>query len=212
MRTRWSLGVWLSVLTVFCACRSAPRLGEAGAAGEPLPEFFGPVTWASTEAELRTSFPDAQVDHRDFGSQVPGTLGVLKLEGARLPPFGAARVRLLRRGGVPTGVLVIESIDNAAQTCPEAPEEFADCAKRLERRRHDVFEALAGPLRSRYGPPSVDAHFGSDEAEGQDPRQFSLSWKRPGYTLELGTGMEPSGHAEWTVRLVAIRDPEYPFL
>ncbi|AGC43482.1 hypothetical protein MYSTI_02155 [Myxococcus stipitatus DSM 14675] len=212
MRTRLLPGLCLSALTVFCSCRSVPRPGEAGAAGEPLPEFFGPVTWTSTEAELRTAFPEAQVDNRDFDSQVPGALGILALEGARLPPFGDARVRLLRRGGVPTGVLVIESIDNAAQTCPEAPEEFADCAKRLEQKRQAVFESLAGPLRRRYGPASVDAHFGSDEAEGQDPRQFSLTWKVPGYTLELGTGQEPSGHAEWTVRLVAIRDLEYPFL
>ncbi|NVJ25107.1 hypothetical protein HUW62_28165 [Myxococcus sp. AM011] len=161
---------------------------------------------------MRTYFPKAEIYNRDFDSQGPDTLGMLKLEGARLMPFGDARVRLLRRGGAPTGVLVIEYIDNPAMTCPETPEGFADCAKRLERERHAVFDALVGPLQSRYGPASVDSHFGSDEVEGQDPRQFSLSWKLPNYTLELGTGQEPSGHAEWTVRLVAIRDPEYPFL
>ncbi len=65
MRTRLFPGVWLSVLTIFCSCRMTPRLPEADAAGEPLPEFFGPVTWDVTEVELRTHFPNAGIYNRD---------------------------------------------------------------------------------------------------------------------------------------------------
>lgn len=126
MRTRLFLGVWLCALAVFCSCRGVPHLREEGAAGQPLPEFFGPVTWNSTEAELRTYFPKAEFYNDDFDSQAPDALGMLKLEGARLMPFGDARVRLLRRGGLPTGVLVIEYIANPA-TCPNTQEEFSDC-------------------------------------------------------------------------------------
>ncbi|RJS25687.1 hypothetical protein DRW03_04180 [Corallococcus sp. H22C18031201] len=113
---------------------------------------------------------------------------------------------------LPTGVLVVEHIDNPAATCPTESDAFADCAKRLEEERRALVDSLAETLRRRYGSGRVDPHLGSDEVEGQDPRQFALSWTRPGYTLELGTGQEPSGHSEWTVRLMAIRDPESPFL
>ncbi|MBJ6759164.1 hypothetical protein JGU66_00225 [Myxococcaceae bacterium JPH2] len=212
MRTHWFFGAWFCALTVFSSCRTSPPLPEATAAAEPLPELFGPVTWDSTEAELHSRFPEASISHRDADLQGAHTVGVLLLEGARLAPFGSARVRVMRRSGVPTGVLVIEHIDNPAETCPTDSDAFAACAKRLEHERQALFDSLADPLRRRYGPGRFDPHFGSDEVEGQDPRQFSLSWARPGYTLELGTGQEPSGHAEWTVRLVAIRDPEYPFL
>jgi hypothetical protein len=221
MHTRWLLWVCLSALTLLGACASrstpspAPARAPEAVASEPLPEAFGPVTWEATEARLHARFPEAVVSTHDFGDLFPHVEGgalALQLDGVRLPRFGVARVRVMHRGGQPTGVLVIERLDNPATGCPLESDAFSACWDAMMRERRTLFDTLAQDFQRRYGPPLVDPHFGSDEPEGEDPMQVTLRWRRPGYVLELGTGMEPTGHSEWTVRLVAIRDPEYPFL
>lgn len=221
MRTRWLPLVCLFGLTLLGACArqrtvsSAPVSTPETGAHEPLPEAFGPVSWESTEAQLRARFPEAVASTHDFGDLFPHVEGgalALHLEGVRLPRFGAARVRVMHRGHQPTGVLVIERLDNPAVSCPSESKAFSACWDAMMRERRTLFDSLAEDLQRRHGPPLVDSHFGSDEAEGEDPTQFTFRWTRPGYTLELGTGMEPTSHSAWTVRLVAIRDSAYPFL
>lgn len=220
MRGRGWCRVGLAVLGVLgglgCARAGSGALPPARetVVDESLPEVFDAVGWASTEAQLRARFPEARVSTHEFGD-MPGVNGralTLDLSGVQLPPFGIARVRVMHREGHPTGVLAIERLDHPAMSCPADSEGFTACWEEVRRARRTLFDTLAKQLEQRYGAPSVDPSFGTDASEGQDQDPYTLRWRRPGYTLELGTGLDPSVHSVWTVRLAAIRDLEFPFL
>ena len=82
------------------------RLRTSWALKRPFGAGLG--AWRTTAAVTSVGMPDASItepiDCEDGCSGGRGSCGVL------------------RRGGMPTGLLVIESIDNPAETCPGAPE------------------------------------------------------------------------------------------
>ncbi|WNG20368.1 hypothetical protein [Cystobacter fuscus] len=215
--------LWLLVLTLLCTCRASTPPPAAQLAETPLPDMFGPIDWSTDADSLRARFPEARVwetdhDPRDWKDEEGRELVAVEVVAtdAHLEPFGTVDIRVMRFEGHAPAVLVIQRSDNPDECFPGgASQEQSDaCLLRLESARRAVYDSLAARLTSRFGPGKLD-HLQSEamltDKEPVDIAQSERTWELPGLVLRLALGMDPRYHSPMMVRLVASRDPRYPY-
>ncbi len=207
------------------ACQSREPRASAVPAPALLPDVFGPIDWSMDAARLRARFPEARVTEapgsepsraEDERGRELKTWEVVATD-AHLEPFGTVDIQVLRFEGQPPAMLVLQRSDNPFEDCASrdtAPEALEACVSRKDRERRALYDGLAERLTARFGPGRLE-HLRSDaepaDEEPVDLEQSERIWDVPGGTLRLALGLDPRFHAPKMVRLIASRDPRYPY-
>ncbi|MBM7112565.1 hypothetical protein [Archangium primigenium] len=201
------------LLPPLAACHGRDARPTAAPAETPLPDVFGPLDWSTDAARLRARFPEARV------VEGPGADTLTTWEtvatNAHLEPFGPVELQVLGYPGQRPVMLILQRTDDPFEECVsgDAPARAACVARRDHERRalHDTLEArlvsLHGP--GTLGPLMSDAV--PEAGDPVDPEQAERTWALPGLTLRLAIGLDPRFHQPRMVRLIASRDPSYPY-
>ncbi len=187
--------------------------------------MFGPLDWSATAESLRARFPEARVEESEprTSAYVDSEKGreLLLVEvtahGAQLEPFGTVDLTVMGFQGQPPAVLVIQRSDSPQNDCYGpgiSDEQGAQCRERLAHERRAVYDPIALQLISRHGPGKLGHLESEAELTEADPvrlEQSERTWELPGLELRLALGGDPRYHGVQMVRLVASRDPRYPY-
>ncbi len=211
------------LLPPLVACHGRDARPTAAPVETPLSDVFGPLDWSTDAARLRARFPEARVvegpgaEHaptRDERGSEPTTWETVATN-AHLEPFGPVELQVLGYRGQGPVMLILQRTDDPFEACVsgDAPARAACVARRDHERRalHDTLEAR---LVSLYGPGTLGPLVSDavpEAGDPVDPNQAERTWELPGLTLRLAIGLDPRFHQPRMVRLIASRDPSYPY-
>jgi len=185
------------VALLFVAAPAPPSL---------FPSDIPPLTWATSEADLRRACPSATVE----SSVVPGPDGrsirYISAEPIQTR-FGPLLIQVLKPIGDGPATSIMVTGSELRPECRLETTSAADAAARRCRNAYgaalvELFESFKAALTREYGAAErVAAGSGAAHGYAPDTRERTIQWRRPAHRLVLSLGREEFG---WTVQMDAI--------
>jgi hypothetical protein len=196
--------VGFALLALLCCGGAHDRLRDE-IPPDPLPRAFQGVSWTTSPAELRSSFPTTDVSETAW-TCLDGTKCVTwGTTVSEWPAFGPALVELSGRVGESARLITVYAVE-PREACRDRAKGARpkDCLDEPGPALDGVFERMRKVLEAQLGRGERVRSYSSGAAHGfrPDPREHAVRWKRRGYAIELSLGANEDG---WGVEVQAFR-------